>query len=294
MIKSMTGFGRGEYSDGKRSVTVEMRSVNHRYCDISVRLPRKYGFAEEFLRSAVKERLRRGRAEINVTVDSVAAEDYGIRLNLAAADQYFANLRTLMDHFGLKGDVNLELLAGMPDVISHLPGIENEDEILLSFGSAARGALEQFDQMRLAEGEKLAEDIISRARLISELASKIEALAPEAARAWAEKLRERITELAGRQAELPEDRIALEAAIFADKASVTEELVRLKSHVSQMERIIRDEEGANGKKLDFLTQELNREANTIGSKANDLRITSVMLEIKSEAEKIREQVQNIE
>ncbi|MDR1572090.1 MAG: YicC family protein [Clostridiales Family XIII bacterium] len=293
MPKSMTGYGRGEFADGRRAVAVEMKSVNHRYCEISVRLPRKYGFAEELLKSVAKEAVSRGKVEISASVDSMAEEDFRLSPDLAAAGQYVACLQELRGHFGLEGGVTLELLAGMPDVIRPLPEAGDEEGLLAALEAAMRGALAQFDAMREAEGEKLAEDMRGRARAVAGLADEIDRLAPEAARAWAGRLRERMAEFLGQQAAISEDRIALEAAIFADKANVTEEIVRLKSHVSQLEAML-SESGANGKKMDFLIQEMNREANTIGSKANDIGISSLMLEIKSEVEKIREQAQNIE
>jgi uncharacterized protein (TIGR00255 family) len=294
MIKSMTGFGRGEYSDGKRTVSVEVRSVNHRYSEISVRLPRRYSFAEERVKAVVKEYISRGKTEASFFVDGITEDDARIRLNMAAAKQYFSNLRELQKHFDVSGDIDLNLLAGMPDVMKQMPDIEDEEEILRAFETALRQALRQFDAMRLAEGDKLAEDIRVRADLIATRANEIESFAPDIVRAYADKLRERIGELIGNEVELPEERIAAEAAFFADKINITEELVRLKSHLVQLESIVSDSRKANGKKLDFLVQEFNRETNTIGAKANDLRITNCVLEMKSEIEKIREQIQNIE
>jgi uncharacterized protein (TIGR00255 family) len=294
MIKSMTGFGRGEYSDGKRAVTAEIKAVNHRFCEISVRLPKRYGFAEERVKAVVKEVVRRGKTEVFFSVDAITEDDARIQLNMAAAKQYFSNLRALQKHFDVGGDIDLALLAGMPDVMRQLPDTENEEDICAGLETALRLALLRFDEMRLTEGGRLAEDMRARGRLIAACAEEIEGFAPEVARAYADKLRERVRELIGGEIELPEERIAYEAAIFADKANITEELVRLKSHLRQLEGILAGEEGTVGKKLDFLAQEFNREANTIGAKANDIRITKQVIEMKSEIEKIREQVQNIE
>jgi uncharacterized protein (TIGR00255 family) len=294
MIKSMTGFGRGEHSDGKRTVTAEIRSVNHRYCEISVRLPRRYGFVEEAMRAVAKEEIRRGKADISFSVDSITEDDARIQLNMAAAKQYFSNLRALQRQFDVGGDIDLSLLAGMPDVMKQTPDIEDEEEIRAIFETALRRALQRFDAMRSVEGGKLCEDIRARAGLIAAYTDEIEAFAPDIVRLYADKLRERIRELIGNEIELPEERVGLEAALFADKANITEELVRLKSHLSQLESILSENGTANGKKLDFLVQEFNREANTIGSKANDLRVTKRVLDMKSEIEKIREQIQNIE
>ncbi|MDR2296273.1 MAG: YicC family protein [Clostridiales Family XIII bacterium] len=294
MVKSMTGFGRGEYSDGKRSVTAEIKSVNHRYCEISVRLPKRYGFAEERMKAVVKESLRRGKAELSFLIDGITEADARIRLNMAAAEQYFSNLRALQERFGIGGGIDLGLLAGLPEVMKQMPDIEDEAEICATFEAALRRALLRFDAMRLCEGGKLAEDIRARGALIAARVEEIEDLAPEVVRAYSEKLRERIRELIGDEIELSEERMAHEAAFFADKANITEELVRLKSHLLQLESILSEEGAANGKKLDFLAQEFNREANTIGAKAGDLRITNRVLAMKSEIEKIREQIQNIE
>jgi uncharacterized protein (TIGR00255 family) len=294
MIKSMTGFGRGEHSDGKRTVTAEIRSVNHRYCEISVRLPRRYGFVEERMKAVAKEELRRGKADILFSVDNITEDDARIQLNMAAAKQYISNLRELQRHFDVGGEIDLRLLAGMPDVMKQTSDTGDEKEICATFEAALRSALRSFDAMRSTEGGKLSEDIRARALLIAACADEIETLAPDVARAYSDKLRERVRELIGGEIELPEERVILEVALFADKANITEELVRLKSHLAQLEGILSDDRGANGKKLDFLVQEFNRETNTIGSKANDLRITKLVLDIKSETEKIREQIQNIE
>ncbi|MDR0424329.1 MAG: YicC family protein [Clostridiales Family XIII bacterium] len=294
MAKSMTGYGRGEFSDGKRSAVIEIKSVNHRYCEVTVRIARRYAFAEEHLKSIVKASVKRGKADLSVTIDNITEGDVKIKLNMAAAEQYHANLRELQDRFGLSGGIDLHALAAMPDVMRQAPDIDDEAELLRLLEQALRPALEGFDAMRRAEGAKLSADILARGQLIEGWASEMEQFAPDIVLAYAEKLRERIRELIGQEAELPEERIAIEAAIFADRINITEELVRLKSHISQLRTFMQEKSGANGKKLDFLAQELNREANTIASKANDIRVTNFALEIKSEVEKIREQIQNIE
>ena len=293
MIKSMTGFGRGEYSDGKRTFTAEVKSVNHRYSDIYVKMPRRYSFAEDSVKKAAKKTIKRGKTEINILVESITEADTEIRLNEPAAKQYIENLTRLKDQFGLSGDISLPLIAGMPDVIKVIPSVEDEDEIKDSIGKALEKALEAHDKMRGVEGEKLVEDLSMRADLVKSYAEKIKERAPQIEKEYADGLRARISELVDGTVDVSEDRIMLEAAIFADKASITEELVRMNSHISQLHSIL-DGGGTVGKKLDFLVQEMNREANTIGAKANDLDITKYMLDIKAEVEKIREQVQNIE
>ena len=294
MIKSMTGFGRGEYSDGKRNVVIEIRAVNHRYNEISFRLSRRYTFTEEPLRALIKKTMLRGKADISVLVDYLTEDDTKVRLNIPVAGQYYNNLAELKKRFDLKGEIDVGLLAGMPEVMKQIPDIEDEEEVLRTFETALSKAIESFDAMRVAEGKKMSEDILSRGAAIAAHLVEIENIGPDIVSAYYERLRDRIRDLLAQEAELPEDRIALEAAIFAERINVTEELVRLKSHLSQLKTIISGTDAANGKKLDFLVQELNREVNTIGSKANDIRITNNVLEMKSEIEKIREQIQNIE
>jgi len=294
MIKSMTGFGRGEYTDGKRNIIVEIRAVNHRYSDITIKMPRRYSFAEDKIKNTVKDIARRGKIEVSVMVENITEDDTRIKLNTMVARQYYDNLNELKKEFDLTGEVTLQLLSGLPDVMKAIPDVEDEEEISKCLELSAKLATEKLDEMRIVEGSKLAEDLIRRGETIRGLLTVIEKRSPKVVEVYAEKLKNRIKELIGNNAAVPEDRILLEAAVFADKCSITEELVRLDSHIIQLETIITNSNQPDGKKLDFLIQEMNREANTIGSKANDMEITNVMLEIKSEIEKIREQVQNIE
>lgn len=294
MIKSMTGFGRSEYTDGKRSIIVEIKSVNHRYSDISVKMPRRYSFAEDKLKSAVKDIARRGKIDVSIMVENITEDDTNVRLNTMVAKQYYDNLRALQKEFEVSGDITLQFLSTLPDVMKAIPDVEDEDAIFKSLEKPVLEAAKKLDEMRTLEGAKLAEDIIKRGAYIRSRVKQIEERSPEVTRAYADKLRDRIKELVGSNVTIPEDRILVEAAIFADKCSITEELVRLDSHIIQLNNIISKSNQPDGKKLDFLVQEMNREANTIGSKANDIEITNQVLEIKSEIEKIREQVQNIE
>lgn len=294
MIKSMTGFGRGEYNDGKRSIIVEIKSVNHRYADISVRMPRRYSFVEDKIKNTVKETFKRGKADVSVMVENLTENDVNIRLNTMLARQYMDNLTALQEEFSLKGEITLQYIAGLPDVMKAIPDVDDEEEIARCILIPVKEAAENLEAMRKIEGEKLADDLIMRGDLIKELAAKIEERADKVPAIYTEKLRERITELIGNSVTIPEERILTEAAIFADKCNITEELTRLNSHMEQMKSIIKNSTQPDGKKLDFLVQEMNREANTIGSKANDLEVTALMLQIKAEIEKIREQVQNIE
>ncbi len=297
MIRSMTGFGRGEYVDELRKVTVEIRAVNNRYCDIFVKMPRKYNFAEESVKAAIKEKLSRGKIEVSVIVDNYGVSDVDVRLDKDLASKYYDALTELSEMFeaGETMGPSLGLLARMPDVIRTVPAEEDEEEIARCLLDATAKAVEDICRMRETEGAKLVSDISARADIIADIHDHIEERAPELEKEYAVKLRTRIEELLDGTAEVPEDRIALEAAIFADKANITEELVRLDSHVSQLRDFLSgSSDEPIGKKIDFLIQEMNREANTIGSKSNDREITSMMLNLKAEIEKIREQVQNIE
>ena len=294
MIKSMTGFGRSEYSDGKRNITVEIKSVNHRYSDISVKMPRRYGFAEDKVKNIVKSRLRRGKIDVSIMVENITENDINIKLNEPIARQYYENLKTLQSTFELCGDISLRLLATMPDVMKAIPDVDDEEEITGAILIPVEEAAANLENMRTIEADKLAEDLLIKGEKIKTLLDKIAERAPLVVVDYTAKLRERIAELLAGSAVVPEDRILTEAAIFADKCAIDEEITRLNSHLLQLKKIIGSDNEAEGKKLDFLVQEMNREANTIGSKANDITITNYMLEIKSEIEKIREQVQNIE
>ena len=269
MVKSMTGYGRGIYSDDQRSITVEIKAVNHRYCDISVKMPRRYSFAEEKIKAAAKEVLMRGKIEIGVSIDNFGKSEKDVNLNLDAAKSYY-------------------------DALTTVPAAEDEEEFVRELMTALGEALTGISEMRAVEGEKLAADILKRAAIIENTKNAIAERAPKIEVEYKERLHTRINELLDGSVEISEERLALEAAVFADKSNITEELVRLGSHIDQLRSFINSEEEAVGKKIDFLVQEMNREANTIGSKANDMEITSRMLELKAEIEKIREQVQNIE
>jgi uncharacterized protein (TIGR00255 family) len=296
MIKSMTGFGRGEFTDEKRTVVVEIKAVNHRYCDIFVRMPRRYSYAEERIKNAIKEKVLRGKIEVSVVVDNFGESENEVRLNEDAAKQYYDALKALEDKLDLEGEkgITLSLIAGMPDVIKNVPTVEDEDEMIGLLLKPTAAAVDALLGMRETEGRKLAEDILHRADLIEGIKDKIKTRAPMLEKEYAGKLKARVEELLGGSVEIPEERIAVEAAIFADKANITEEVVRLESHIAQLRQMVNESGDSTGKKMDFLVQEVNREANTIGSKSNDTELTSYMLDLKAEIEKIREQVQNIE
>ena len=290
----MTGFGRSEYSDGKRNIICEIRSVNHRYSDITVKMPRRYSFAEDKIKQTVKEKLVRGKVDVSINVENLTENDVVIKLNQLAAGQYYENLKELKEQFGLSGEIDLSLMAGMPDVLKAVPDVEDEDELTKAILVPVAEASANLEKMRAIEGARLADDLIKKGETIKGILDQIEERSPLVVKDYMEKLRVRIAELLDGAAEIPEDRILTEAAIFADKCAIDEEITRLNSHLLQLKSILTGSESTVGKKLDFLVQEMNREANTIGSKANDITITNHMLNIKSEIEKIREQVQNIE
>ena len=297
MIRSMTGFGRGEYVDDVRKVTVEIKTVNHRYLDIYVKMSRKYSFAEDKIKARIKEGLGRGKAEVSVMVDNFGISDADVRLDKDLAGKYTKALSELGSEFCSEeaSGITLSLLARMPDVIKTTPAEEDEEEILKCLLDATDKAVRDITEMRETEGKKLADDLNARADIVADIRSRIETRAPEIEKEYAAKFKARVEELLDGVYEVPEERIALEAAVFADKANITEELVRLESHIGQLRTFLSGTGNEPiGKKMDFLIQEMNREANTIGSKSNDKEITSMMLDLKEEKEKIREQVQNIE
>lgn len=290
----MTGFGRSEYNDGKRNIIVEIKAVNHRYSDVSIKMPRRYGFVEDKIKTTVKTRLRRGKADVSIMVENITENDINIKLNEPIARQYYENLKTLQQNFELEGELSLQLLANMPDVMKAIPDVEDEEAIAKAILIPVEEAAANLEKMRQIEGEKLAEDLLAKGDNIKVLLDQIAQRSPMIVSDYKNKLRDRISDLLSGNAAIPEERILTEAAIFADKCSIDEEITRLNSHLIQMKKIVESATEAEGKKLDFLVQEMNREANTIGSKANDITVTGHMLEIKSEIEKIREQVQNIE
>ena len=298
MIKSMTGFGRGEYTDGKRNMVVEIKTVNHRYADITIKMPRRYSFAEDKIKSAIKAHIRRGKADVFIMVENIGDSDVSVQINEELAKQYLEKMVSLRDALGEPEGFNDQLsllqIAGLPDVIKTTPAAEDEEEIMQALLIPTLQAAQNLDKMRVTEGEKLAEDLLAKGANLKTLLDQIAARAPQVATDYTAKLRERITELIGNSVQIPEDRILVEAAIFADKCAIDEEITRLNSHIMQLRDIVSTSNQPDGKKLDFLVQEMNREANTIGSKANDITITGYVLDLKSEIEKIREQVQNIE
>ena len=294
MIKSMTGYGRGKQLLHGRDITVEVRSVNNRYLDCTVKLPRSYTFAEEAIKSSVQKAVSRGKVDVFVTVDSTGAEESVVQVNEPLARSYIDALRRLRELGGgmVKDDFYAPDLARLPDVLTVTKAEEDLETVSSDLCAVLEEALAAYNAMRALEGEKLAEDIGGRLSHIEELTAQVEARSPETVREYREKLEGRMKEVL-QSTTIDESRILTEAAIFADKVAVDEETVRLRSHVSQLRSMLQAEEPV-GRKLDFLIQEVNRESNTIGSKCSDVSIARVVVELKAEVEKIREQVQNIE
>ena len=292
LVKSMTGYGRGEATIHGRPITVELRSVNNRYLDCTVKLPRIYVFAEDAVKSRVQSRIARGKVDVFITIGPSAGGDVTISVNGPVARGYLAALEDLRDTYGLKDDISVSLLSRFQDVFLVEKTQEDLDELSADLCAVLDLALDDFDAMRAREGEKLRQDVRSRAAAIAGLVSRVEARSPGIVADYRAKLAARISEVL-QNTQIDESRILTEAAIYADKVAVDEETVRLRSHLSQLEHML-DQGGAIGRKLDFLIQEFNREANTIGSKCSDIETAGYVVDIKAEIEKIREQIQNIE
>lgn len=292
MIKSMTGFGRAQETVDGMTVTVELKSVNHRYFEFTAKVPRTYGFLEEKLKSFLNARVSRGKMECYVSIENLEESDMEVVVNPSLAKGYVDALRTLSETFGLKEDYSAISIAKFPDVLTLRKAPADEEKIWNAVQKVTELAVECFVTMRETEGEKLRADILSKADTILEHVAFVESRSPQTVREYHEKLRQRMEELL-ENTQVDEQRLLTEAAIFADKVAVDEETVRLRSHISQLREFLNADEPI-GRKLDFLVQEMNRESNTIGSKAQDVEIAKRVIAIKAEVEKIREQVQNIE
>lgn len=292
MIKSMTGYGRSQQLADGMNITVELKSVNHRYFEFSSKLPRSYGFLDEKLKSFFMGKLTRGKMECYVQIETVEEPDTIISVNHPLVKGYLDAYKELAETYGLENNVKVSDISRVSDIFSIRKQAADEDKIWAAVQTVAEEALNGFVAMREREGERLRADVLSRLDLILENVAYIEERSPETVKEYNEKLLGRLRELLS-DAHIEEQRILTEAAIFADKIAVAEETVRLRSHISQMRTFLEADE-AVGKKMDFLIQEFNREANTIGSKAQDVEIARRVVAIKSEIEKIREQIQNIE
>ena len=292
MIKSMTGYGRAVETVNGREFTVEIRSVNNRYLDCSVRLPRILSFGEDAVKQAVKATVSRGKVDVFITVRSEAGDEVQVSINKTVLEGYLTAMRQMVTEFGVADDISVSTVSRLPDVfVVEKPQVD-EEQLLADLMSVVNHALENYDAMRCTEGEALDRDLRSRGQTILELVSKVEAGNGQTVIDYRARLEAKLREVLENTA-IDESRILTEAAIFADKVAVDEETVRLRSHLAQMNNMLSGG-GTIGRKLDFLLQEMNREANTIGSKCTDVNLARIVVDIKAELEKIREQTQNIE
>ncbi len=294
MVKSMTGYGRARETRNGRDITVEVRGVNNRYLDVTVKLPRAYIFTEDAVKRRVQSAVSRGKVDVFISIDAAGADATVVSVNEPLAASYLAALQTIVSLGGasMRGEYSAADVARFPDVLTVTKAEEDLESLQADVCAVADEALAAFNAMRAVEGEKLAEDIGARLTEIEALTGKVEQRSPETVREYREKLTARMQE-ALQSTTIDESRILTEAAIYADKIAVDEETVRLRSHVSQLRSMLASDEPM-GRKMDFLIQEVNRESNTVGSKCNDVDIARVVVALKAEVEKIREQVQNIE
>ncbi len=292
MIKSMTGYGRAQNVIDGRDITVEIKSVNHRFFEFSARTPRIYGYLDEKIKKFLQGKIARGKVEVSVQIINPEAQGTNVEINYALAESYAKALREMADRLNIKDDLSISVMTRFSDLFTVQKEHEDEDAVWNAVESVLNEALEKFVKMRTDEGEKMREDVLSRLIFIEESVTKVESLSEQTVSAYREKLYNKIKEVLSDKT-IDEQRILTEAAIFSEKIAVDEETVRLKSHINQFRSIVQSSEPV-GRKLDFLVQEINRETNTIGSKASDLSITKLVVDMKSEIEKIREQIQNIE
>lgn len=289
----MTGYGRGEFQESSKSFTVEIKTINHRYNDILVKMPKHISHLEEMIKRNIKDKVNRGRVEVYINMESVEGNDMEVSVNLALAKSYKKASEKISRELSISGELSLESIMKFPDVLKAEKVEEDEDQLKNVLEGALERAIDALVEMRSKEGEKLQEDMLKKLETIEEVVSGIEARATLVVDEYRERLNQRISDMLENKYELDETRLANEVAYFADKAGIDEELVRLRSHISQLRATVQSE-GAVGKKLDFIVQEMNRETNTIGSKVGDIDITNSVVEIKTEIEKIREQIQNVE
>ena len=292
MLRSMTGYGRSQKILNGRDISVEIRSVNHRYYEYTSRIPRTYSYVDEKLKAVLKTSVARGKVEISVTINNIEGKDSQIAVNKGVAEGYVTALRSISEELALKDDLTLSNLIRIPDVFNIQKTPDDEEQICADVSEVTAEALERFVAMRETEGIRLKKDILEKADFIIERVKMVEKQSPLTVEAYRNKLYKKLSEVLADK-NIDEQRIITEAAIFSEKIAVDEETVRLRSHIAQLRDILESDE-AVGRKLDFIVQEINREVNTIGSKAQDLNITKLVVDMKSEIEKIREQIQNVE
>lgn len=289
----MTGYGRGENVKDGRKFTVEIRSVNHRYNDITIKMPRAMNYIEDIVKKKLTQQISRGKTDVYIFFETLSKDDINISLNEALVDAYIEKLSYIKQKYDLKDDISLSLLMGIDDIVTVEKNIIDKDIIIETLMPAVDTALTEFIKLRQTEGMALKKDIIVKLENMINLVNQIKDRSPKVVIEYRDKLQARLNELLTGNNQIDELRLITEVTIFADRCSVDEEITRLLSHISQVKSIL-DEQEAVGRKLDFLVQEMNREANTIGSKSNDIEITQITVDLKSEIEKIREQIQNIE
>lgn len=292
MIKSMTGFGRCEFTDEKRKFTVELKSVNHRYLDVNIKMPKKLNFFESSIRALLKEYIERGKVDVYITYEDYTEDNYALKYNSALAAQYLDYLNRMAEEFGLENDIRVSNLSRYPDVLVMEEQDVDEKELWDGLERALRGACEQFVASRIKEGENLKVDLIDKLDHMISYVDFIEKRSPQIMEEYRKRLEDKIKEILGDR-QMDDGRIATEVTIYADKVCVDEETVRLRSHINTTKDTLL-EGGSIGRKLDFIAQEMNREANTILSKANNMEISDTGINLKTSIEKVREQIQNIE
>ena len=292
MIKSMTGYGRCERIIGTKKITAELKSVNHRFSDYNIKVPRQYGFLEDRVRQFISKEVARGKIDVYVSIESCGEADKTVTVNKELAGNYVEILRDLCETFSLKDDISVSTIASFTDIFRAEPKRDDEEEIWTAVSGVLTDAVSSFISMRAREGERIERDLRERVTYMKSLANEIDKLSPMAVQEYKDNLYQKIKEVIDER-EPDDTRILTEVAIFADKVAVNEETVRLASHYDEFFTILDSNEPA-GRKLDFLIQEINREVNTIGSKASDLEIAKLVVTLKGEIEKLREQIQNIE
>lgn len=292
MIKSMTGFGRCEHVQGNRKFTVEIKAVNHRYFDVNIKMPKKFNFFESAIRSVMKEYIQRGKVDVFITCEDDTENNFSLKYNENIAGEYLKYYRRMAEHFGLKDDITVSVLGTCPEVFAMEEQTVDEEEIWALLETALRGALKQFVETRTREGENLKNDLIGKLDGMLRDVDAVEIRYPQVLEEYRSRLREKVDALLT-DSQMDESRLAAEVILYADKICTDEETVRLRSHIEGMKTELL-QGGSIGRKLDFIAQEMNREANTILSKANDLQTSNLAINLKTEIEKVREQIQNIE
>ena len=292
MIKSMTGFGRCEHVQGNRKFTVEIKAVNHRYFDVNIKMPKKFNFFESAIRSVMKEYIQRGKVDVFITCEDDTENNFSLKYNENIAGEYLKYYRRMAEHFGLKDDITVSVLGTCPEVFAMEEQTVDEEEIWALLETALRGALKQFVETRTREGENLRNDLIGKLDGMLRDVDAVETRYPQVLEEYRFRIREKVDTLLG-DSQMDESRLAAEVILYADKICTDEETVRLRSHIEGMKAELL-QGGSIGRKLDFIAQEMNREANTILSKANDLQTSNLAINLKTEIEKVREQIQNIE